>query len=63
MKDKHKDERKFCPKCNAPLGENEDGKPLCWCDVLPIERWGLEYEYALHHDPLIRIPEIKSSEA
>ncbi len=41
MKDKHKDERKFCPKCGAPLGETTDGTPICWCDVWPCndEDW------------------------
>lgn len=40
MKDLHKDERKFCPKCGAPLGENEDGKLICWCDVWPCKDEG-----------------------
>ena len=31
MKDNHKDERKYCPKCGAVLGENVDGKSICIC--------------------------------
>lgn len=30
-----KDERKFCPKCEAVLGENINGKPICSCEVWP----------------------------
>lgn len=29
----YKDERQFCKKCKAPLGENVDGKPLCSCEL------------------------------
>lgn len=35
VKDKHKDERKLCPKCGAVMGENIDGKPICICEVWP----------------------------
>ena len=35
MKDLQKDERTYCPKCGAVLGENTDGKPMCWCGVWP----------------------------
>ena len=38
MKDKHKDERKYCSKCGALLGENTDGKPICNCEVWPMRK-------------------------
>ncbi len=42
MKDLHKDNRKYCKKCGAVLGENVDGKPICICEV-----WSQECEKKL----------------
>lgn len=31
-KDKHKANRKCCPKCDNIMGENIEGKPICGCE-------------------------------
>ena len=55
MKDKHKDNRKFCPKCGAVLGENIDGKPICQCDIWPVNEWYKECEKRLGNTTNIKV--------
>lgn len=57
MKDKHKDDRKYCKKCGTVLGENVDGKPICFCEVWPCldEDWVKHNEIKLGNTTNVKV--------